>query len=323
MHLHIRDLGPHAETTIPLTGRVTIRGASESGKSTIVRALAFVAFGTDETGAALPVDAIREGERAAEVTLTWDGHEATRRIVDGKSRSVARRVDGLTASTEAAFRDRLPLGGDALADVARVVMVPHGWQSLALGEGGGRPLRDLLAKHLPGDLTAADVLDKCLEPGEPRTEKAALAARLAARRDRDTAAGVLSACTDRLREVEARTVAAPDAEAVEAARQALADAEAARTAWQTWDAARAAYARAERAMAEWEARAARVVEPTEPEPSDDAARAAWSADRMAWEEADRTYRRAESDLRVWRSRRDSIRIPDRLEAATPADRSTR
>lgn len=217
--LRIRGLGPHVDTTLDLdaVGVTTIEGRSESGKSTIMDAVAFVLWGQDRTGRPLHPSQIR-GDGSARVELTLrTGATLTRELrLDDKGQRVTVRTKR-GADGEAEYdTDKAWLGAigalGARAEVVRHVLVPMAWRELALGEGGGRPLRDLLNRIVP-EVPLADVvaqlMDGDLRRSDPLHEGDARDLRTRAGRERDRAQGAVDHARLTLAAAEAHPVEEP------------------------------------------------------------------------------------------------------------------
>lgn len=153
--LSIRGLGPHDHQTIkfedPL-GVTTIRGASETGKTTLITAVCFVLWGIDARGRKMQTSRIRDGADECRVELELTSGTKLTRTLKREPRRTIRVMNNKLGTkeyrTEPEWRGALrSLGSKPKA--LRYVLVPHAWQKLADGEGGGRPLRDLLANILP------------------------------------------------------------------------------------------------------------------------------------------------------------------------------
>lgn len=282
--LALRGLGPHADTALTADpkGWTTVSGPSESGKSFTLDAVCFALWGTDRTGDTMSQAAIRDGEQAADVELRLaSGTVVRRRMTRAKDRGWRRSLslrDGrdLDGLTEDVFRAQLgPLADEVLC---RTIMAPLAWVALLSGPGGGRPLRDLLERALPGP-SASALLDGALQPGEPRDPKAAEAARRDARKARDEAAGRRGEADRALAALLAAslpTSLVADVERARAEVAAWASASAAltgaREALVAWKAKVAAHEASARAAEAWDARATAIVAPeAKPLPDDEAA----------------------------------------------------
>ena len=277
-HLTIRGLGPHESTDLDLdpTGPTWVRGPSEAGKSAIVRSVMFVLYGLDVDGAAFPVDAIHEGASRMEVDLTFakSGLTLSRTMTAARSQTRKGSKDGSIvayANDEGMLRAIGPL---ADRELGRIVMVPGAWQALAQGPGGGRPLRDFLARVLPG-ATEESILDERLEPHEPRNPKGAEESRKLARKAAAVAEGSLATRREHAEHFAARRVVGPTAEEVESAReairaydQAVAASEGQRAALQAWREQTQAAQAARAALTAWTARRDRLQAPREAEPTE-------------------------------------------------------
>ncbi|NRA03753.1 MAG: AAA family ATPase [Myxococcales bacterium] len=153
--LKIEGLGPYdSDRTLELNARgsSTISGASEQGKTMLIDAVCFCLFGFDRSGKPLDVRSINDGAAECSVELTLSSGTVIRRVLrrkkDGGRGATVREINGTPYTTEKAFLGAMKGLGTAPKKV-RQVLVPMAWQALADGEGGGRPLRDLLASILP------------------------------------------------------------------------------------------------------------------------------------------------------------------------------
>lgn len=152
----MRGLGPHDDTTLALFGTtgewIDIEGHSEAGKSETMEAVCFALWGEAPDGSRLGTDAIRDGHDKCEAEVVLLNGMTVARTMTAK-RTLGRRIQrpGLSEVFPKSDREMLgllgPLGKDT--DLARLVMMPMSWVPLAQGEGGGRPLRDALARILP------------------------------------------------------------------------------------------------------------------------------------------------------------------------------
>lgn len=182
-HITIQGLGPYDSATLDLSrGRTTlVRGASESGKSTLVDAVCFALWGTDAAGKKFSTTKIRDGEPFAEVSLTTGkgmvfrrridrGRKTSRSLIEPGDLSEALRTQRF--STENDWRQRIAQLGNE--DTLRLLLAPGSWIPLAQGAGGGRPLRDLLQQLLPITTPVHEhVAALLVEAGkEPRGERA-------------------------------------------------------------------------------------------------------------------------------------------------------
>lgn len=105
--IEIKNFQSHKKTTLEFTGGVTsITGPSDVGKSAIIRALSWVL-----TNYPQGTDFIRNGARAAEVTLHIDGHVITRR------RSKSENTYILNGTELKAFGQGVP---DPIAEIVNV-----------------------------------------------------------------------------------------------------------------------------------------------------------------------------------------------------------
>lgn len=276
--LEIRGLGPHKDTKIALSpDGATIEGKSRAGKSTIMDALCFALWGEDRLGRPYQSEAVREGGDTAVVRLELatgalihrelrvgeGGGRRHIRIYSGKNgeQSYATEKDWMTNAIG-------PLGHDR--DLLRLVMV-GGWESLAMGEGGGRPLRDaLLRATARSAVDVRQVVDRLMgESGYPFLDtdsvdpKTVETKRRDARKAADRAVGARDQALLGRQAAACRVVEPPARKAVEDAQLALTLHEA----WQRYDAARADYdAAVERsadnagAVAAWERAVAELGE---------------------------------------------------------------
>lgn len=253
--LQIRGIGPIVQ---PVTlepdpaGPSTVVGPSAAGKSTLIDALCFLLWGLDRTGRPFPAESI-SGEDACVQLVTARGNRIVRTMTPARrTRRVFHRVGAEPDEydLEAPFRRALGPFGENV-DALLLVVSPEAWVPLALGEGGGRPLRDVLASAGPQtplrdriaalmEARGAKLLDR--DQAAQLTEKGAEAARATANRRRDEANGSLKAVRERLAAAEAPAATGPTEEQVKAARAVL-------EAVETWRAYLAAKAAAESARA--------------------------------------------------------------------------
>lgn len=172
--LTIAGLGPHVEpATFKLnpTGRTTIVGASETGKTSLIDALVFLLQGVGVDGSAFPVDAI-SGKRVAVSATTALGAVIARSMPPSRrkpTRTFTREGVETIYETEEDFRVALKAIGQR-PDLVRCVMVPEAWVPLAFGKGGGRPLRDLLAQLLRAGSLRTAVAVRFAEAGFALTD---------------------------------------------------------------------------------------------------------------------------------------------------------
>lgn len=318
--MRIQGLGPHADTVAELNpvGTTEVVGRSECGKTTLIDAACFVLWGVDRAGAPFGAATLRGEEATAEV-VTAKGSRLVRTLrVRGDKRSVRReRVDAAGVvevyATEKAWADALgPLG--RAGDVARLAMVPQSWQALALGEGGGRPLRDALlavTARAAVDVRAlvAELAGEAYREGDAVDEKGATEARRAARSRADHLKGKAEQAAEVLARLDVERPTGPTVAEVERAQAALA-------VWPAWtryraalearEAAVAAAAGHEERAAAWQAsRAAAGAEPSAPsgaEGIDERLAAARQAEREEHAELDTL-------------RRDAARAAQRVDTA--------
>lgn len=265
--IRIQGLGPHDDTTIDLDpeGLTLIEGGSEAGKSTLVEAVCFVLWGAGSDGKPFDVDAIRDGHKSVDVTLTTAKGATLRRRMT-RTRRTERFLGDDSFTTEAAFAKKIARLCESFTDKdgankpkAHYILTPFSWVPLAEGPGNGRPLRDLLAALVPGsdrdevgrlmkesghELRSDDVTD---------SEKIAKDNRADAKKHRARCAGALREAEAAVPEEPAEAETAPD---TTEARAVLAAAEA----WSTYRAAEAAYADAETAATSWDERRAELGE---------------------------------------------------------------
>lgn len=340
----IRNLGPHAETRVDLPdgpGPVVLEARSEAGKSTaLLDAPCFALWGEDRFGRPLPSDAIRDGESTAVVRLGLTSGALVHReleIGEGGGRKHVRAFVGKNGersySTEKDWQANAlgPLGRDR--DLLRLIMV-GGWERLALGEGGGRPLRDALLRATAR--SAVDVREvvarlmremnyELLE--RDTVDPAAVEAkRKSARKAADAAAGARDQARLGREVAAARKVNPPTRKQIEDAQLALTMA----ASWARYDEARAAYDEASRlvdghaeAVAAWrEAASALGEHPAAPRDLAGARERARVAE-AALAEATRADERATDKLErllraVDEAEVDVRQLEESLEAATIA-----
>lgn len=222
--LQIAGLGPHARTdlTIPEPDGLTeISGPSESGKSLAVDAVCWTLWGVGRDGRRLPDELVPDDHAGMGASVTTaSGKTFIRRRARGGSDTIKIAVDGgdpIRVDSQKELNEILRGLGDA--DLGRLVLVPLAWRELALGAGGGRALRELLDRAIPGP-GAAELLDEDLVPGEPRTAKAAESHRAAARKAVAAAEGAVGEARRTLVDL-GEPPAAPDADTVQMARETL------------------------------------------------------------------------------------------------------
>ncbi|MEO0603767.1 MAG: AAA family ATPase, partial [Myxococcota bacterium] len=230
--LTVTGLGPHKDFTAQFnpSGRTTVTGPSESGKTSILEAITFCLWGRSWGGKFRP-EAIHDGMSKAIVEMVLDSGRCIRRSVT-RSRSQKRSItigeETEEYGTEAKFLDALgDLGRDI--DTLRVVLAPMEWVPMV--SGNARAFRDLLAAILPDADVASEIEQLMAEAGQvlnegdvELTEKEVMSRRLAAKKARDEAQGRLDAAEERLAtlrtsEPELDADAAVDPEILEAATQ--------------------------------------------------------------------------------------------------------
>lgn len=328
--LTIRGLGPHADTTIDLDPHTptAVRGASESGKSTLVHALSWLLWGTDAHGSPLAVEAIHDDATACEVAATTvRGTVLSRRMT--RTRKISRQTtppggDPLTLSSEDRWSASLGQAGDA--ELGRAILTPDAWLTMAQGPGGGRPLRDLLERVLPGP-TADEVMARHEVPEALRTEKAAAAHRRDARKAADQADGALASLREQLDAAQASDDLADltDDDATEAARQkitayeqAVAAHREAAEAHREWQRAQQAHEAGQAQLADWRRRRDALAEPDRERPTDEDDRASRDALTDAAERVvalQATAGQARVDAALERDAQSAERDAERAQAA--------
>jgi hypothetical protein len=233
-HLHIENMGPHRVLDYAPehpAGRVTIMGPSQQGKTTLIDAICFCLWGVDREGRPFDPALVYGDERYTAVTINLtSGAEARRRRTrSGQVRRVwvSPRVGGsgeMEYSNEADFRVAMrALGRER---ICRSILVPFSWLALAEGEGGGRPLRDLLAGMVPEGVAGLVRRSMGADWREdmPLVESLAVEARRAAGGRLDAAGVRVLAASERLARAVARMKEpAADGEAI-ARSQATVDA---------------------------------------------------------------------------------------------------
>lgn len=296
--IRIAGIGPHADTALELPDRAEISGPSESGKSALLAAVTWLLWGTGPDGK--PITDLFGAASPSVQAVTLRGTAITRRrSASGSTQAI---LGDVAFDTQRDFGAALKALGDV--DKLRPLLVPFGWVGLLQGPGEGRPLREWLVRHLPGES-----LDSALEgirPGEADgKDHAARVKEAAARVTRankgvDRAAGMLEECTrnvpvppvapDLARLAELRALAARHAEQT----QAQADA---RAAVRVWQAATTAYRRAQDEHRAWADRKAALVPPREERPAHEALTAAADA-KVRTADAETSARRARADVQA-------------------------
>ncbi|MDI7269470.1 MAG: AAA family ATPase, partial [Myxococcota bacterium] len=328
-HLSIHGFGPHERTDLDFDpdGLTVLAGPSEAGKSTALDAACYALWGCGADGKPLPGELVRDGHKRAEVVLRLaSGTTITRTRTRGgqQQRAIRKNGDERTYNREEEFRAALgPLG--AQAEPARLVMVPFAWVELSRGPGGGRPLRDLLARILP-EVDLAAIVARLMadagqptKPDDPLAEKRAFDLRAQRNAERERCAGQKAGLETLVARMEAEPVVPVSADAVS---RALEMQEAAR-AWGVYDvaaerdvAAMAELARRNRLLEGWRARRAELgARPT----GDDTALQTARERQRAADEAHETWRREgvrlAADLRAAELNRDAM--AKRLADAEP------
>lgn len=288
--LTISGLGPHRATALALVpkGRTVLVGPSAIGKSTLIDAVSWCLWGVSALGKPIPDALIHDGAEHLEVTVKL-GSGATysrRRKRGGKSGTLTK--NDATITTAAEWAEALgPLA--KRTDLLRAILAPMSWIPLLQGEGGGRPLRDLLAQVLPVDGLRAVVAEDVqltaaggLREGDSVSETECYARRKEANARASELGGKLQAAEERVRTTAGDRVVQPEPEEAQAAKATL-DAADAWARYHQGDAARA-----------WEAR---VAELGERPPEDDKIaklRAARDDGRKAAEVARAAYETAKA-----------------------------
>ena len=225
--LTIRGWGPHENTTLDLDpkGPNTIVGPSMAGKSSLVDAACWCLWGTLADGRRHDPALIRDGADAAEVEVELGSGTVFRRKVT-RAKTVVRQKNGETYTNAVAWNEALgPLGKHP--ELSRVTVAPLAWTVLADGEGGGRPLRDLIASVLPS-VALRDVVRELhpeLRDNDSLTESDVFDRRAEANRARDEAAGRLEAARGEFDRANTAPPTAPDLGLIEA--------------WERWERAQA------------------------------------------------------------------------------------
>lgn len=225
----IRGFGPHPDTILDFGAITDVIGASESGKTTLLEAVCWVVTGRGPDGRPVGADAVRTGAKRAEVIVELVSGTGLRRTLSPTG-SVGRQIlrDGGKAqiTSESAWATALGALGRDL-EVVRYVMAPLAWVELAEGPGGGRPLRDLLDRVLPGGdrLAALAELFPELADDDPDTEKEAIEVRRDANRARDEARGAHQAAARQVEQLRAAAPVVPSGKDVDAARAVIAAAD--------------------------------------------------------------------------------------------------
>lgn len=229
-HIAIQGLGPHGALHLALSpnGVTHINGPSESGKSSLIDAIAVTLWGCDRTGGAFPVEAIADDAPRLMVELTTAKGTQLRRTMTRK-RSMGRQRQNLGQErfdwkSEAKWQGSLGIIGNKA--LLLPILSPMVWREKVNREQG-RPLRDWLASFLVDRSKQADVVKSRLSEDVVAplpehcfglSESDALDARRQARRSRDHAAGALRQAKAALAQI-----AEVEAGAQEAYRAALAD----------------------------------------------------------------------------------------------------
>lgn len=237
--IHLKNLGPHADTTLHLSpdGLVEIEGGSKAGKSTLIDAVCYALWGVNRDGDPLPTEQISGDRATVELTVGRTGTVLTRTITPRRSETWAITARGITEelTSNAAMMAKLSRIG-ACRELGRIIVSPLAWIDL-LKTDLGRPLRDLLLSTLDTGASMADVVRAGMEragvemlPTDPLVLADALVLQTAGNSARDTASGVLNARSQAVRQAKAALVSAPTDAAQEHARAVLAS----RDAWASY-----------------------------------------------------------------------------------------
>lgn len=141
--IRIAGIGPHTGTPLDIPpGPVEISGPSESGKSSITAAICALLWGTRTDGKPLPAG--RSLTVEAETTKGTAIHRTR-----SASGSASMTMAGTVYDTQRDFTAALKALGHA--EKLRPLLAPFGWVGLLQGPGEGRPLREWLVQHLPGE----------------------------------------------------------------------------------------------------------------------------------------------------------------------------
>lgn len=294
--IRIAGIGPHVDTVLDLPPRAEISGPSESGKTAILVALTWLLWGTGPDGKA-GSDLLGAGAVSVEATTTKGTVISRRRTAGGAAHMT---LGAAAYDTQRDFGAALKAFGKAAQ--LRPMLVPFGWMDLLQGPGDGRPLREWLVEHLPGE-SIDSALDG-IRPGEAdgrdhRARVKEAAARVTrANRNVDRHLGMLDEATrnepvqpeapDPIRLAELRDLAARHAEQT----QAQADA---RAAVKVWQAAVGAHRRAQDDHRAWSDRKAALVPPREERPAHEALTAAADA-KVRAADAEAAARRAKAEV---------------------------
>lgn len=290
--VRVSGIGPHASTDLTLPASASITGPSESGKSTLIAAIAWCLWGSTLDGA------LQRKDEAAQVIVSLASgiQIARKRTTAGTVMITICTADGAQVRISSQAGLAPYLGELTDADRGRLVLVPMAWRELAEGPGNGRAFREFLARVLPGSTVTALLAAELVE-GEPRDEKRAGEWVRVARQE---AAHAQGQADEAARASAGPEPVAPDAAQVEAARAVA----------RAVDASRVAVAAHAPTLAAWRAsaaqRAARVAEqarwdaaqPVEPAVSDPSAEEVASAQEAIsqWERESETARSALADV---------------------------
>jgi len=327
--VRVSGIGPHESTDLTLPASASITGPSESGKSTLIAAIAWCLWGSTLDGALQ-----RAGEAALVIVSLASGVQIARKRTPGGTPTISiQTADGATVRISSQAGLAPYLGELTDADRGRLVLVPMAWRELAEGAGSGRAFREFLARVLPGSTVTA-LLAADLAESEPRDEKRAGEWVRVARQE---AAHAQGQADEAARASAGPEPVAPDAEQLAAARTAQQAVKASRAdvAAHTplvvaWQAAGAQHAARQAEQARWDA--TQPVEPTVAEPLDgeqDAAGEAvarWEREVTAaaqalaevaeHERAAAASAQREQERAAWTSRRAALAEPAREPGPT-------
>lgn len=294
--LSVRNFGPHADTSLDFDpdGVSWISGESMVGKSTLIDAVCYLFWQINHRGEALPLEQIHIGAEKAALSLTTKmGSTLTRTITARRSetRQIERAGIIETYPTNAACLAALKKVGENTT-IGRLIVAPMAWVAL-LEEGKGRPLRDALARVLPGGDVRATVAAALQAAGvalvadDPLDELWALRRQTEGNSARDRAAGAAEQARIALAS-QPPAILPPSAEEVTQARALLA-------AGETWRAHRLA-SLAGASLAGVIEELERVVATSAPRIPDAGDAERVIATGKAWERYDQTFTRYQQQV---------------------------
>ena len=266
--LTIQDYGPHRRTHIVFGEATTIiSGPSETGKSTVLDALATALWGRDTMGNKPPEEIIPDGADALEVALMFSSGAGVERRLErgGKWRNafVDRELLRYGGLTEKEMKEYLKFF--ASDKLLRLVMQPFSWVQHA--QTNARSFRDLLLEVLP-PVSHRDMVRELMgedwRKSDPHTAKGAERVRADANRVQTEKKGELAGARKALEEFGETPPTGPAAADVEEARATIAD----ERLWQEYVKAVKSSDTANARLAEWKKRRADIPEP----PTDDQGR---------------------------------------------------